>query len=279
VAASAGVGESRARDLQLVVPARAENVAVVRHAVAGLAEAVHMEPAQVSDLKTVVTEACMNVVVHAYDEGPGPIEVDAYRDGEELVVEVRDRGAGIRPRADVERGSLRMGLPLIAALSTSFEISGGPNRGTTVTMRMGLVVASGEPPKGATAEKAEDGAAMAMPAGDLVGPVLSRVISIFAVRANFSVDRLSDAVLLGDAISAQAAEHFPEGTTNVVVDEEGGTLAVRVGPLVDGAGDRLLGRMRIPEINASLEGLADAVSIDRDDGEEHLVLEIARQGE
>ncbi len=54
---------------------------------------------------------------------------------------------------------------------------------------------------------------MSMPAEGLVGPVLSRVISVFAVRADFSVDRLSDAVLLGDAVAAQASSHFAEGTS------------------------------------------------------------------
>ena len=75
------------RDLQLVLPARAEDVAVVRHALAGLAEALDMDPAQLADLKTVVTEACMNAVVHAYEDEPGPMEVDAYREDDALVVE------------------------------------------------------------------------------------------------------------------------------------------------------------------------------------------------
>jgi serine/threonine-protein kinase RsbW len=261
-------------DLRLVLPARPENVAVVRHAVAGLAEAVDMVPGQVADLKTVVTEACMNAVVHAYEEDPGPIEVDAFRDRDALVVVVRDKGAGIRPRADTARESLRLGLPLIAALSTSFEISGGLERGTVVTMRMQLSP-NGSRPSPAAAANAAPGTAISMPAGDLVAPVLSRIISIFAVRANFSVDRLSDAMLLGDAISSQAPDHFPDGTTHVVVDEQGGTVVVRVGPLVDGAGDRLLSRMRIPEIDASLQSLADSVRVERVDGAEHLLLEIA----
>jgi len=264
------------RDLQLVLPARAEDVAVVRHAVAGLAEALEMDAGQVADLKTVVTEACMNTVVHAYDGEPGPMEVEAYREDGALVVAVRDRGAGIRPRVDVSRDSLRMGLPLIAALSTNFEISGGLGRGTVVTMRLALVPTGAEP-AAATEGEVSEGASMSMPAGELVGAVLSRIISIFAVRANFSVDRLSDAVLLADAISAQAADHFPDGTTRVVVDEDEGAVTVRVGPLVDGAGERLLERMRIPEIDASLEGLADSVNVERDGEEEHLVLEIDAQ--
>lgn len=264
------------RDFQLVLPAQAENVSVVRHALAGLAEAMEMDPAQVADLKTVVTEACMNVVVHAYEDGDGPLEVDAYRDGDALVVCVRDRGAGIRPRPDANRDSLRMGLPLIAALSSSFEISGGPGRGTEVTMRM-TIVPDGREPSVRVADPVGEGAEVSMPAGDLVAPVLGRVISIFAVRADFSVDRLSDVTLLADAISAQAPDHFPDGNTRVAVDEDDGAVAIRVGPMVDGAGQRLLDQMRIPGLNASLEGLADAVRVERGGDAEHLLLEIRPQ--
>ncbi len=118
-----------APDLRLILPAKAENVGVVRHALAGLAEALGMEPGPLGDLKTVVTEACMNTVVHAYGDGAGSMEIDAVREDDALVVVVRDHGSGIRPKVDIDRESLRMGLPLIAALSSSFEISGGPGNG------------------------------------------------------------------------------------------------------------------------------------------------------
>src|SRR5688500_9362571 len=99
-------------DLRLELPAAAENVGVVRHALAGLAEAIGMDPGRIGDLKTVVTEACMNAVVHAYgDDGSGTMEIEARRVEEALEVVVRDRGTGIRPRADTDRQSLRMGLP------------------------------------------------------------------------------------------------------------------------------------------------------------------------
>jgi len=264
------------RGLELTLPARAENVAVVRHALAGMAEALQMDPAQVADLKTVVTEACMNVVVHAYEDDAGPMEIGAYPDGEALVVTVRDQGAGIRPRPDTTRQSLRMGLPLIAALSTSFELSGAPDHGTEVTMRMNIS-RNGNLDAAVVHEPAKDGAAMAMPAGQLVSPVLSRIISIFAVRANFSVDRLSDAVLLGDAISAQTPAHFPDGTAHVHVDETDGALVVSVGPMVDGGGEEFLSRLRIPEIDATLEGLADDIRVESDGESERLVLQLKQK--
>ena len=60
-------------DLVLTLPARAENVAVVRHAFGGLADVVDVADQTLSDIKLAVTEACTNVVVHAYpgrDDGP-----------------------------------------------------------------------------------------------------------------------------------------------------------------------------------------------------------------
>ena len=122
----------------MVLPAKSENVAVVRHAIAGLAEQIGMDEPGLADLKTIVTEACTNVVVHAYQGGPGPLNVEAKPDESGLTVIVRDEGVGIRPQADSDRDSLRLGLSLIAALSSSFSISGGLDQGTEVTMRVPL---------------------------------------------------------------------------------------------------------------------------------------------
>jgi serine/threonine-protein kinase RsbW len=105
---------SHSPDLQLLVPARAENVAVVRHAFGGLADALEL-PDQLADLKLAVTEACTNVVVHAYPGGEGRLEVDASIFDDALVIVMRDHGAGIHPRPDSP--GLGLGLPLIATLS------------------------------------------------------------------------------------------------------------------------------------------------------------------
>ena len=204
-----------------------------------------MAPGEIADLKTVVTEACSNVVTHAYEPGEtGPLEVRAHPEGERLVVTVMDYGRGIRPLVDVERRSLRLGIPLIAALSDGFEIGMSPGGGTTITMRLRLT-ANGN----GTAERQRssiDETRIEIGAGEALSPVLGRVISMLATRADFSVDRLSDAVLLSDAISAGGPQGFPNGTVRMAVTEEDGAFELRIGPLTDGGGERLLRGCRSP---------------------------------
>ena len=90
--------EHQTPDFELTLPARAENVAVVRHAFGGLGEALDVPDHALADVKLAVTEACTNVVVHAYGEDEGPMAVSAQlRDGR-LTVVVADEGRGILPR-------------------------------------------------------------------------------------------------------------------------------------------------------------------------------------
>jgi serine/threonine-protein kinase RsbW len=128
-------------DVWLRVPARPENVAVVRQALAGVCETLEAEPKVLADVKLAVTEACTNVVVHAYPNGAeraAAIEVEAQPEGSGITVVVRDFGRGITPRA--ESPGLGLGLPLIAALSRTVEIRGGAESrgGTEVVMSFSL---------------------------------------------------------------------------------------------------------------------------------------------
>src|SRR3954451_20229404 len=108
-------------DLELKLPARAENVAVVRHAFGGFAEALSVDEQTLADIKLAITEACTNVVIHAYEDGEdGALEVDASIDERRLTVVIRDRGRGIVPRPDSP--GLGLGLPLIATLAESLEL-------------------------------------------------------------------------------------------------------------------------------------------------------------
>lgn len=236
-----------------------------------------MDAASIADLKTVVTEAAMNVVVHAYaGSEPGPLEVEAEGDLDGLTVVIRDHGSGIRPRPDVERPSLRIGLTLIAALSSSFEIKGGADKGTEVRMHLPLRARDDGLPSGSTsAVAADDETRIRVGPPEIVGPVLSRALSALAARQDISVDRLSDTMLLSDAISARAPQGFTDGHVSLSIAELPEGIELRVGPMTQGGADRLRASFELPEVGGSLEALTDDLRIERGDEGEYLVVAIS----
>ncbi len=123
--------------MQLALPARAENIAIVRHAFGALGEAYALDTQTLSDIRLAVTEACTNVVVHAYPDGQeGPMEVLATMLGDELTVVVRDEGEGIGPRPDSP--GLGLGLPLIASLAENVQLGRDQEERTEVRMTFAL---------------------------------------------------------------------------------------------------------------------------------------------
>jgi anti-sigma regulatory factor (Ser/Thr protein kinase) len=123
--------------MELALPARAENIALIRHAFGALGEALAVDEELLSDVRLAVTEACSNVVVHAYaDEAPGPLEVLATVDDGAITVIVRDRGPGIAPHPDSP--GLGLGLPLIASLAESVQLGRDEQERTEVCMTFSL---------------------------------------------------------------------------------------------------------------------------------------------
>lgn len=114
--------------------ATAANLALIRQDVAEHASRLGMAEERLADLKTIVSEACANVVLHAYgeDEGGGPVAVELIPRDRALTVVVRDWGTGICPQPEAEIPSLRMGLPLIGALSNCFRLSSEADVGTVL---------------------------------------------------------------------------------------------------------------------------------------------------
>jgi serine/threonine-protein kinase RsbW len=128
-------------DMELALPARAENIALIRHAFGALGEVTTIDEQLLSDVRLAVTEACANVVVHAYaDRPPGPLEVLATLRDDELTVVVRDEGPGITPHPGSP--GLGLGLPLIASLAESVQLGRDQHERTEVRMGFSL---SGEP--------------------------------------------------------------------------------------------------------------------------------------
>jgi anti-sigma regulatory factor (Ser/Thr protein kinase) len=134
---SHGLGEEQmvggASDVRLTLPARPENVAVVRHVLGAFAEALLLPDTVIEDMRLAVTEACTNVVRHAYAGGePGPVEILIRPAGDALEVVVSDQGRGLGASPDTAGPGL--GLPLIAALADSLEIDRAPRAGSRLLM-------------------------------------------------------------------------------------------------------------------------------------------------
>jgi anti-sigma regulatory factor (Ser/Thr protein kinase) len=120
-------------DVKLSLPARPENVAVIRHVLGAFAEALRLPDPLVEDLRLAVTEACTNVVRHAYPDGsPGPVEVSLRPDRDVVRVVVADRGRGVGTSSDTNGPGL--GLPLIAAIADDVELQPLPGGGSRVAM-------------------------------------------------------------------------------------------------------------------------------------------------
>jgi serine/threonine-protein kinase RsbW len=270
-----------APDMRLVLSNRPENVALVRQALGGLAVSVGIHEGLLADMKTAVSEACNNVVLHAYDDGIGPLEVYACPDAHDIEVVVRDQGTGIQPREPQPEAAMQgVGLSLIQALTEKVEFIGGADQGTEVRMSF-----RSEPALDVNGDGAGAGAGLDPPPGDtvvsasgrIVGPVLGSVIAVLAARAGFSVERLSEAQIVTDAIAAHAAEAFPGRHVHTAIDIAERRLELRIGPLVDGGGDRLVASSAVGGLAPVLERLTDEMTIERRDGGEDLRLAIVDQ--
>ena len=274
-----------APDLRLVLVNRADNVALVRRAVGGVAEAVGLDPSLLSDIKTVVSESCNNVVLHAYEGEEGPMEVYLCPDGRQLEVIVRDQGQGIQPRPVEPDAQVQgVGLSLIQALSDSVEFRGAAGEGTEVRMAFHAdrdleVELSGtgngrrrdvRPPAG--------DAIVSIAASGLVGPVLGSIVTTVAARAGFSVERVSEAQLLTDAIAAHVRGLTVGRHVHAGLEELDGALTITVGPLVDHGAERLVQASSVGGLDPLIERLADEVAGERSGDGELLRLRLGRNG-
>lgn len=123
-------------ELDLDFPVQPTSVPQARRALERLAVDAGACSGVVDALRLAVSEACTNVVLHAYrDREPGRMHVLASLDGRTLRVVVCDDGGGVRPRTDSP--GLGLGLSLIAAMADDLQIEAedGANR---VAMRFCL---------------------------------------------------------------------------------------------------------------------------------------------
>ncbi|HEY8435653.1 MAG TPA: anti-sigma F factor [Haloplasmataceae bacterium] len=132
---------------EVVFDARSENESFARIVVAGFV--VHLDPRleELNELKTAVSEAVTNAIIHAYDNKGGTIKMTiGISKGEgwpEVTVTITDYGKGIpdvqkareifyTTRSDEERSG--MGFTLMEAFSDELYVHSEPKKGTTVTI-------------------------------------------------------------------------------------------------------------------------------------------------
>ncbi|MBQ2893309.1 MAG: anti-sigma F factor [Oscillospiraceae bacterium] len=128
----------------LEFPSKSSNEAFARSAVACFAAQMDPTLEELGDIRTAVSEAVTNCIVHAYPDALGIITVRCriLKDNV-LDVVVKDKGVGI---ADIEQakrpmfttgGTDRsgMGFTIMESFMTSFELTSAPGKGTTVHMR------------------------------------------------------------------------------------------------------------------------------------------------
>lgn len=245
----------------MALPSRPENVAVVRQALAGAIEVLGLSESRLLDINTAVSEACNNVVVHAYEGQEGPLEVNLCVQDSELEVIVRDDGVGIRPRAPEPGLEVQgLGLSLIQTLSDRVEFLGGISQGTEVRMAFSLngqseTWARSATPAGADVRRPPGELVIGVTAGPLAAPVLGRVIAMLAARADFSLEGISEAQLVTDSLAANVPRVLVGDKIQMGVDTPPDELLVRVGPLQEGGANRIMDASALAELPPVLERL------------------------
>ena len=130
-------------EMKVTFPSRSANEGFARAVVASFLSQLDPAVDELSDLRTAVSEAVTNCIVHAYPDSIGDITVQMrlFENGR-TVVKVRDRGCGIE---DVEQameplfttgGDDRSGLgfSVMESFTDRLRVRSAPGRGTVVTM-------------------------------------------------------------------------------------------------------------------------------------------------
>lgn len=132
----------------LEFPSKSTNEAFARSAVACFAAQLDPTMEELGDIRTAVSEAVTNAIVHAYPNALGIITVRCrILKDHTLDIVIKDKGIGIRDLEQARRpmfttgGADRsgMGFTIMESFMTSFEVISAPDKGTTVHMRRKLI--------------------------------------------------------------------------------------------------------------------------------------------
>ena len=130
--------------MKLEFPSQSANESFARAAVACFAAQLDPNLDELSDIKTAVSEAVTNCIVHAYRDNIGLITLRCRILPENVLdIMVKDKGCGIADLAQARKpmyttgGEERsgMGFTIMESFMTDFKVTSAPGRGTTVHMK------------------------------------------------------------------------------------------------------------------------------------------------
>ena len=137
--------------MQLEFQAISENEQLARIAVASFITPLNPTLEEMADIKTAVSEAVTNAIIHGYEETEGVVSLRCRLDGDLLEVEIEDKGKGIENidkamepmfTTKPERDRSGMGFSFMEAFMDELEVTSIPQVGTIVMMKKKLGTAS-----------------------------------------------------------------------------------------------------------------------------------------
>ena len=130
-------------EMKLVIPSNSSNESFARSTVAAFMAQLDPTIEEMTDIKTAVSEAVTNCIVHAYRDTIGKIWIESkiYEDGR-IIVQIKDKGCGIPDIAKAREplfttgGSERAGLgfAVMESFTDRLRVRSTVGKGTTVTM-------------------------------------------------------------------------------------------------------------------------------------------------
>jgi len=130
-------------DIAITFPALVENAGLARLMIMGILSPLDVDTQQLTEIKTVVSEAVTNAIIHGYEENEnGLIDLKVTLDGQLLTVVIKDNGIGIddveqakqplfTTKHEEERSGL--GFMIMESFTDDFSVTSEPGVGTTVT--------------------------------------------------------------------------------------------------------------------------------------------------
>lgn len=130
-------------EMKLEFISKSSNEAFARISVAAFASQLDPTIEELADIKTAVSEAVTNCIIHGYDRKQGIVKISAKLKGNEIIIEISDKGKGIEnieiakeplytTKPNLERSG--MGFTIMESFMDKMEVESVVGLGTKITM-------------------------------------------------------------------------------------------------------------------------------------------------